>query len=69
MTASFLTILSALLAILPVVLNLLEQRKVDQRAKQAAIQRRDLDELESGMARVDGLSADRSLSPGGPSGV
>lgn len=63
MTASILAILSALLALLPVVLNLVEQRKANQRAKSSAIQRRDLDELERGMARVDGLPTDRPLSP------
>lgn len=65
MTASILAIVSALLVVLPAVLNIVEQRKAVRRAAQVAIRRRDVDELERGMAAVDRVSTDGSVSPGG----
>jgi len=68
--SAFLAVLSAIVTLLPIVLRLVEQRKARAYAKRTAIQQRDLDELERGMADVDRLPArDRPVSPGGPSGL
>lgn len=64
MGAGVLAVLAGLLSALPAILNLLEGRKINARAKAEAITRRDLFELQSGMRRVDDrVSKDQSVSP------
>lgn len=54
--ATLLTVLAALAALIPVLVKIWNNRIDTSRKATDAIIKRDIDELESGMSRIDGLS-------------
>lgn len=69
MATGIMALLAALFAAIPAILNVIEGAKARQRKDANAITQRDMDELERGMAAVDGVSADKPLPPGGQTGL
>jgi len=61
--ATLLTVLTALAALIPVLVKIWNNRIDTSRKATDAIIKRDIDELRSGMSRVDGVSkTDKSVS-------
>ena len=54
--ATFLTVFTALAALIPVLVKIWNNRIDTSRKATDAIIKRDIDELKSGMSRVDGVS-------------